>query len=259
MNSLSLILVIPCFNEASRLDRNAFLDFLRDRPDNALLFVDDGSRDETARMVDEWGKSHPRIYLVRRPENGGKASAVRQGIAVARSLLGPFRTGAYVGYWDADLATPLKEVDDFRAELESNLNCQAVFGARVKMVGRTIQRKALRHYLGRAFASMVGVLLNLPFYDTQCGAKLFRHGPGLAFAFDLPFRSRWVFDVEVALRLRRWALSVGQSLETVALEHPLKVWEHRSGSKLRVIDSLRAVADVFSLCFQHGPGKKRKP
>ena len=79
-----------------------------------------------------------------------------------------------VGYWDADLATPLAEIPVFIEKFQSNKELNAVCGSRILRLGSSIRRSVFRHYLGRVFATIVSNILNIPVYDTQCGAKLFR-------------------------------------------------------------------------------------
>ncbi|MEZ5285651.1 MAG: glycosyltransferase [Vicinamibacterales bacterium] len=99
------LLVVPCFDEARRLPVAAF-DAALARGDLSCLFVDDGSTDGTAEILAAMVGRHPRhADLLRRAPNRGKADAVRAGMAAAESM-----APRYVGYWDADLSTPLDAV-----------------------------------------------------------------------------------------------------------------------------------------------------
>jgi hypothetical protein len=171
--------------------------------------------------------------------NVGKGEAVRRG--VLRAMEG----GAdVVGFWDADLSAPLVEVDALKDALARNAALQAVFGSRVKMVGRTIERTAARHYAGRLFATVADACLDLPFYDTQCGAKLFRAGPCARAVFATPFLSRWVFDLEIGLRIRRWGKPEGAGLDALVREVPLEIWRHHGDTRLSLWDGPRALLDI---------------
>ena len=108
-----------------------------------------------------------------------------------------------VGFFDADLATPLGAIDDFLAVLRDRPEVEFVLGSRVMLMGRDIRRKATRHYFGRVFATAVSHALDLPVYDTQCGAKILRANAATATLFDPPFRSPWIFDVELIARYLR--------------------------------------------------------
>lgn len=181
----TLCLVVPCFNEAARLDAARFAAFAARHPTVRFLFVDDGSTDETLQRLQALRVEDPaRFSVLRMPENRGKAEAVRRGMLHA--LAGP---STYVGFWDADLATPLDEIPAFVGALEDNPAVRVVLGSRVRLLGRSVDRQTLRHYLGRVFATAASLTLGLPVYDTQCGAKLFRNGEAVR-AFRQPLDLR---------------------------------------------------------------------
>jgi dolichyl-phosphate beta-glucosyltransferase len=228
---------IPCYNEADRLNCDAFVDFVREHREVMFIFVDDGSTDNTGQLLKSMSKTEAsNIRFISFENNHGKAEAVRQGTLSALS------SGAkYVGYWDADLATPLKSILEFVAELAKNSHLLLVMGARVQLLGRTIVRNRYRHYLGRVFATAVSLVLRTPVYDTQCGAKLFVAHESVALAFRDPFISRWVFDVEILARLLRR----GKVNPQVAIcEYPLLEWHDVKGSKVKPKDFLIALWDL---------------
>ena len=235
--------VVPCFNEAERLPAAAFADFAEASPAVDFLFVNDGSTDRTENILRELEERDPARFQVRSLGfNRGKAEAVREGIRAAlASQPGP----RYVGFWDADLATPLAAIPRLVAVLDERPEVQMVFGARVKLLGRAIERSGLRHYPGRVFATLVSLLLGLPIYDSQCGAKLFRVGDELPALFEEPFVTRWIFDVEILMRFLRARQAAGESdVESGIYEYPLDEWKDVAGSKLRPVDVLLTIADL---------------
>ena len=237
----STIIVVPCWNEESRLPLARFEAFLAAAPDVGFVLVDDGSTDRTRERLRSLEKVAPeRVRLLLLDANRGKAEAVRRGVLEA--LKGE---PGFVGYWDADLATPLGEILDFRRLLESRPELEIVMGARVRLLGRDIRRSALRHYLGRLSATWIALALGLRVYDTQCGAKLFRNGPRLAELFREPFLSTWLFDVEI---LARWIAQAGGVGAREALyEFPVAAWADVGGSKLRPGAYLRAGLDLIRI------------
>lgn len=235
------VIVVPCFNEERRLKTDEFLAYAAAHDEVRLLFVDDGSTDGTRRMLEGMqARANGRIEVLILEKNGGKAEAVRQGVLHA----GRAEPTSF-GFWDADLSTPLDEILAFVALLEGRPELRAVMGSRVKLLGREIERKTMRHYLGRVFATCASMVLGLPVYDTQCGAKLFRNTRGTRWAFRAPFLSRWLFDVELLARLgllgrRRPAYDTHRCV----YEKPLHAWRDVAGSKIKLTDWLKAAWEL---------------
>lgn len=241
MTPLELALIVPCYNEAARLDPEAFLQFVATHPAVRLVFVDDGSDDGTGEILERIRASAPAaVTALRQAPRRGKAEAVRVGI-----LAGIEQGAGLVGFLDADLATPLWAVDDFLALLRTRPAVEFVLGSRVMLMGRDIQRKAARHYLGRVFATAVSLALDLPVYDTQCGAKILRVTAATASLFAAPFRSAWIFDVELIARYLRLPVAPGEPARRDRLyELVLPQWHDQPGSKLRWYDFARAMVEL---------------
>ena len=235
-------LVVPCYDEAARLPTSEFQDFVRKTPEICLVFVDDGSRDATPERLLEVARAAPdRVQVVTLASNRGKAEAVRVGLLHALEL-----EPAYVGYWDADLSTPLATSLEFRALLEARPEIELVQGARVALMGRSIERRALRHYVGRVAATAIALVLGLRVYDTQCGAKLLRVTPALEALLAEPFVAGWIFDVEILARLiQTWGSRA--RAEQAIYEFPLERWHHVPGSKVGAGDYLRAALGLLRI------------
>jgi dolichyl-phosphate beta-glucosyltransferase len=160
--------------------------------------------------------------------------------------------GETIGFWDADLATPLDAIAECLDVFDSQPRVQLVMGARVQLLGRSIQRTPLRHYLGRCFAAAASLVLGIPVYDTQCGAKLFRATPPMLAAFAEPFSSRWIFDVEILARLGGlYRNTAAFSGELPIWELPLRQWHDIAGSKLRARHFLLAVGDLARIALRY--------
>lgn len=241
-------IVIPCYNEAKRFPADVFLAFSGQHPEIRFLLVNDGSKDDTLALLRQMQAGREdRISVLDQPVNGGKGEAVRRGVLAALD----HPASSYVGFWDADMATPLDAISSLTGQLEQDRALAMVFGARVKLLGRRIERQAVRHYLGRVFATVVSLLLGLPIYDTQCGAKIFRATPETRVLFEEPFCSRWVFDVEILARFIRHRRYDREAVKQAIFEFPLQEWRDVAGSKLRPGDFLRAFVDVLRIHLKY--------
>ena len=234
MNALTL--VVPCHNEAERLQPREFLDALERFPFLAFCFVDDGSTDRTAEILSLLARATPSVDAVFLPRNVGKAEAVRQGV------LHVLRQGApeAVGFWDADLATPLDAVGDFVDALVRDGGADLVLGARWPHLGANVARSVFRSCTGSVMKALIRLVLRAPVYDTQCGAKVFARETA-AELFDRPFVSNWLFDVELLKRLG--ARRIRARVREIALD----TWHDVPGSKLRMWDSFRILADLLRI------------
>lgn len=232
--------VIPCYNEEARLPVAEYRKWLERGDTAGLLFVDDGSGDGTWRVLEDLKAEFPqRVTTLRLRQNVGKAEAVRRGAVEA--LESP--ETAVTGYLDADLATPLSELDEMRRILVDH-HLEMVMGARLKRLGAAIDRYASRHYLGRVLATLIGMSLGLPVYDTQCGAKVLTRRLAEE-VFAEPFMSRWLMDVEILFRMisrhgEDWT-------SRVTYEHPLRIWTEKGRSTVRILDVAKIPMQVFRL------------
>jgi dolichyl-phosphate beta-glucosyltransferase len=232
------MLVIPCFNEEARLDRAAFLS-LAQAPHLSLLFVDDGSSDGTARVLEQLCAQAPKqIHVLILERNVGKGEAVRRGMLEALS-----RGVDIVGFADADLATPPDELVRLRDELIAS-DLSVAVGSRVLLMGTDIKRHLWRHLVGRLFATFAATILEMPFYDTQCGAKYFRDTPTLRAALSSPFVSRWVFDIELLGRLYIGTGEIAGIPMDKFREITLRRWVDVADSKLSLPGMTKALLDL---------------
>jgi len=250
-------IVVPCFNEADRLNVDVFAEFVCDADDIELVFVDDGSSDATlqsAQTVSERAGSS--VSVLRLDVNCGKAEAVRQGMLWAAQ-----RDFSAIAFWDADLATPLDTIPEFLDVMTKHPNVEVVWGTRLPLMGHTIDRDAIRRQTGRLFSASSAAAVGVGIRDALCGAKMFRTGPILDAILAQPFSSRWIFDVEILARLDVLLRSLGDSTaEQTLYEFPLDEWYEIAGSRLRMTDFLRATVELTDLCWRYRmfPGKARQ-
>jgi glycosyltransferase involved in cell wall biosynthesis len=239
-------IVVPCYNEAARLQTDKFIEFLSTHTGVRFLFVNDGSTDETLTLLNKLAETDPEhILVLDQQPNAGKAEAVRSG------MLAKADESSIVGFWDADLATPLDALPEFLTLLRENPEVEMVFGARVRLLGRHVERRPVRHYLGRVFASLVSIMLQLPIYDTQCGAKVFRVSSDLHQVLAQPFETRWIFDVEIIARFLALHRSEPEYRKLAIYEHPLNRWVDIAGSKVKPLDFITSFLDLMRIGFRY--------
>jgi len=237
---LTLTVVVPAYNEATRLGRSlpVLLDHLRARPEACrVVVVDDGSTDGTADAVRTLMPAHPELDLLSLTRQQGKGAAVRAGMLASQSDV--------AGFMDADLSTSLEHIGQAVTELERGAD--VVLGSRALPTSHTVTAQPAYRRMGarvfREITRMIGAVPNTP--DAQCGFKFFRG----AVAYDL-FAStvvnRWMFDLEI-LRL---AVHRNYKLAQIPVE-----WTNDPDSRLRLtIDTLRMIRDLARIRWRFWTG-----
>jgi dolichyl-phosphate beta-glucosyltransferase len=245
------LIAIPCLRESKRLP--LFLDSLcielAEAPfQTSIVIVDDGSGHFEAAalrsVVDDFRTRYPRLIgdPVFLRKNLGKGGAVYAGWKAALSNPAP----ELLCFVDADGAVPGYEVRRLIEQLfaDRDHRWDGLFGSRVKMLGSTVKRRALRHYTGRVFATFASVLTGIAIYDSQCGLKVVRRSAYETIAPKLK-EMRFAFDVELALLL----LKAGFAIREVPID-----WAEVPGSKVRLIrDSIRMFSGVVRITQRSRP------
>ncbi|RMB60477.1 glycosyltransferase [Dokdonia sinensis] len=241
-------IIIPCYNEAQRFDHDAFWEYYGQLDGYHFVFVDDGSSDGTKLMFEDAATStalstsfaKANIHLVTLTENRGKGEAVRAGALYAIE-----QGASHIAYFDADFAAPLTEVKLLWKAMQADTKRILILGSRLYRAGANIERRAKRHYLGRVFATIIGTfILKTPVFDTQCGAKLMTSDCA-KLVFANSFASRWLFDVEILVRLQK-KLTRKEMLEQV-YEQPLTTWIEKGDSKIRFVDVLKLPGQLITI------------
>lgn len=232
-------IIIPLYNEASRFDTEALIDFTKNNTIDFCL-VNDGSNDNTHQVIDKLEKENNFITAIHLPKNNGKAEAIR----TAYNKLSHTNEYNYIGYFDADFATPLDEIHNFMLEIEHS-NKPFIMGIRLKRIGAIIERNNTRHYFGRIVASIVSeLILKLPIYDTQCGAKLIKTDLAKELFKD-SFKTKWLFDIELIARMQK--LHGKDFCLNNIVELPLNVWVDKGDSRLSLLDFIKTPFNLIKI------------
>lgn len=240
---MEICIIIPMFNEAKRFEALSLSEYAKN---NSLVFylVNDGSTDGTEQIIEELSQKHPNILSLNLSKNMGKAETIRAAVLKIQDS----NKFDYVGYFDADFATPLSEIQYFIEAIKATKK-SFVMGMRIKRLGANIKRYKTRHYMGRIVASIISeLILKIPVYDTQCGAKLIEFNLAKQL-FEQPFKTKWLFDVELIARMK--ALYGKDSCLNNILELPLNTWIDKGNSKITFIDFLKTPFNLIKLMIYY--------
>lgn len=233
----SFAIIVPCYNEAKRLQQKAFVEFSKIHEDVHIYFVNDGSTDETQNILIGLQKQSIYFFTISLQQNKGKGEAIREG------MLQLDNNYNYIGYLDADLSTSLDEFYILYQKMLSK-NVSVGFGSRIKKSDTVIERSNSRHIIGRIIATIIDAKFKLGCYDTQCGAKIFT-SQILNDVIKQPFYTSWFFDVELFIRIKK------HNSRLNALEIPLSVWRNVKGSKLNALSFATVIKELYILLTKY--------
>jgi dolichyl-phosphate beta-glucosyltransferase len=233
----SLSIVIPAYNEESRLPKtfDRILQWLDEQgfKFREVIVVDDGSSDATSGVVEEYSKPPSPIRLLRNPGNKGKGYAVRHGVLDAE--------GEWILYTDADLSTPIEELQKLEAAAAQQNAVIAIGSRAVDRSLVAVHQSPFREYSGRFFNVVMRALTGLPFHDTQCGFKLYR-ADAAKDVFSRQEQDGFSFDVE--------DLVIAKKLGLRAVEVPVR-WANVEGTKVTLAQGLKSFTDLLQIRRDH--------
>ena len=216
-----LSIVIPCYNEEERLPRTIEqIERYLDGKDVAyeLILVDDGSTDGTRLVMDAAAERNRSVRTEALPQNRGKGRALAEGVAAAK--------GSEILVTDADLSTPIEELEKLQAQLGKGagvaIASRAVRGSRVE-----VSQPIYRVLMGKVFNLLVQAVLLPGIWDTQCGFKLFRADVAHD-AFGRLTTDGFGYDPEVLFRAKKRGVKIA--------EVPV-VWRNSAPTKVSPIKS----------------------
>ncbi len=234
-----LSVIIPAYNEASRIVptiKRIAEYFAAKKMAYEILVVDDGSSDNTAQIIQSMADSNENIRLIRLDKNQGKGNAVKKGVMNS--------WGEMVYFTDADLSTPIEEIEKFLPEFPKY---DIVIGSRA-MRGSQVDTVWYRRIPGKLFNGVVTSICGLDFADTQCGAKMFRKDPAQEI-FPRIKTAGFAFDVEI--------LYVAKILGYKIKEVPIH-WVISLDSRVHVLtDGIKMVLDVIKVRWIHRNTSRR--
>ena len=240
MPSHKYSIILPAYNEGVRIGATLdnLLAYIRQRNwDAEVIVVNDGSTDDTAKIVRERAQCNPALRLIENPGNRGKGYSVRHGMLQADGDIALFS--------DADLSSPIEEADKLFAAIAG--------GADVAIGSRWVDPKLqlrpqplYRRIFGRIFNLALRLILGLNFKDTQCGFKAFTRRSAQTI-FPLQQVERWGFDPEL--------LFIAEKLGFTVKEIPV-AWSHREGTRINpLVDGMKMFGEMLVIRWNSFCGK----
>ena len=228
MYEYNLSFIVPVFNEEMRIKKNfnEYISFVKNFKKKELIFVDDGSADNTKKVLEKLSKKFNFIKILTYKKNMGKGYAIRKGI-----LSSKFEN---ILFSDCDLSTPLNEFKKFGKYIK---NYDIIIGSRDVVDSNVLKKQSfVKEYLGKLSNILIRIFLQIKIYDTQCGFKFFKKNT--LTLFQKQKNNRFGFDFEILFLAKKYNFKVKE----VGV-----VWVNCENSKVKKIDYIKTLFELFKV------------
>jgi len=233
-NRFFLSVIIPAYNEERRLPKtlkeiDKYLTSQRFKTEYEIIVVNDGSKDKTAKVVEDLKSKIKNLRLIDSKKNRGKGFVVRQGMLEAK--------GEYRIFTDADNSTSIDQVEKIWPEFKKGYDI--VIGSR-DVEGAVLDppQNLIRRFVGEGFKILRKLILDLwEIEDTQCGFKCFKK-EAAENIFPRCKINRFAFDPEILL--------VGKKLGYKIKEIPV-YWKNDPESKVKFKSIIKMAIDLLKI------------
>lgn len=233
-----LAIIVPCFNEANRLNVEYFKKLIEQSNDVLYVFIDDCSTDNTIKLLNTLKSfKASKVTVVANPNNLGKGESIRKGWL---EIINKYPSIEFLGFIDADSAFALQDVNKI-IKLSFSNDFDSVWSSRVKLAGREIRRSLYRHFIGRIIQTYLQFFYRFGIYDSQSGLKVWRKNQKFTLSIMDTFRTRWFFEVEMLIRVNNLGFEIN------VWEEPVLAWRDVPGSKIGITQIWEIIKSLILL------------
>ena len=190
-----LSVIMPFYNEEKFIVANTMevIRILRELDFNfEIILVDDGSKDDSFRLLANRFRNSKIVKVVRNFQNFGKGWAIKTGYE--------FSTGSFVLFLDSDLElSPYHLPNFFKIMIENNAD--VVIGSKIHK-DSVLDYPLQRRIVSFTYYSIIKMFFGLPIMDSQTGIKLFRR-EALEKALPKVLVKKFAFDIELLIILHK--------------------------------------------------------